>query len=131
MDSERLPRSAARDHAWVDQRNRVLSTAVAEHLRHRPALVASALARVRARLAAGPGPARWALEQWASLLSAALAGEAGRAALFAVLTEEGEHAARLRQSTPFAGVVPEAERAAILRHLAGVGGTEDAPRGGG
>ena len=70
------------------------------------------LARVEARLVAGPGPARWLLEQWRSLLTHALAGDP--AALYDALEAPTEAATRLRQASPFAGVLSQGERVTLL-----------------
>lgn len=102
------------DHRVLDERNRLLSVAVAEHVRRDSQHIATALQVLRRRLAGDVGPSRWSLEQWVVLLEEAQRSENGRAALFAVLEGQTEWATRMRQSTPFAGVLSDDERAAIL-----------------
>lgn len=51
---------------------------------------------------------RW-LDEWEALL------DGPRDRLLAVLLDPGQHARDLRQSTPFAGVLPPAERWAAIR----------------
>lgn len=50
-----------------------------------------------------------ALREWESLLN-----QPNMAQLMAILTEESDEGQRLRQSTPFAGVLPAEERLRIL-----------------
>lgn len=112
--SPEAPHPGARNHGALDERHRRLSVAVATRLREDPSHIARALERLRTRLAGDVGPARWALEQWRGLLEGALVDGEGRAALFDVLESPSEHATRLRQSSPFAGVLAQSERLAIL-----------------
>lgn len=112
------PGPGRRDHGALDERHRRLSVAVATRLREDPSHIARALERLRTRLAGDVGPARWALEQWRGLLEEALIEGPGRAALLDILESASEHATRLRQSSPFAGVLAQSERLAILASAA-------------
>jgi hypothetical protein len=73
------------------------------------------LERARARVGEwlaidGPVDHRWA-RQWESLLDLPIAD------LRKLLVEDSEQMRDLRQSTPFAGVVPEEERRKILQEV--------------
>ena len=107
----RMPR---RDHASLDERRRLLSVAVANHVRRDPAHITRALAWVDMQLAKPVDAGRWTLEQWHGLLVDALASPRGLRALLSVLEDRNEYAVRLRQSAPYAGVLSQPERAAIL-----------------
>jgi hypothetical protein len=105
----RGPRATRRDHAWIDERSRALHAKIAEKLRRRPSLVAVAHDNLeRWERLRGPDPA---LDEWRTLLKATPFPE-----LLRLLTEESEHADRLRQSSPFAGILTEPERTAVFQH---------------
>lgn len=95
-------------HRLLDARSLAMHCVIAERLRSDPGRVMSKarenLARWRARAGADvPGY----LEEWACILSRPWAHIAG------VMTDPGEEGTRLRQSSPFAGVLTSAERRAI------------------
>jgi hypothetical protein len=77
-----------RSHEWIDRRSLALHEAVAAKLEQEPALLGVARANVKRWLAVHPA---------------------------AALVAPDEDAARLRQSSPFAGVLTPGERLAILR----------------
>jgi hypothetical protein len=105
----RGPRATRRDHAWIDERSRALHAKIAEKLRRQPSLVA----------VAGDNLDRWerlrgrdpALDEWRNLLKATPFPD-----LLRLLAEESENADRLRQSSPFAGILTEPERTAVFQH---------------
>jgi hypothetical protein len=105
----RGPRATRRDHGWIDERSRALHARVAEKLSRQPELVGIARENLD----------RWeqhrgldtAVEEWRSLLRTLPLAD-----LLRLLTEEGENANRLRQSSPFAGVLTDDERLAVLRY---------------
>jgi hypothetical protein len=102
-----------RDHAWIDRRSLALHEAVAARIEAHPELLDVA----RRNLARWSSHGRQgALLEWQALLERVSIGE-----LVALLRSESETAARLRQSSPFAGVLTPEERRAILRR-------HDAPR---
>jgi hypothetical protein len=110
------PRARARRHDWIDERSRALGAAVGERLRADPSLVAGALRRLdewEARaLAVGDGRILPVIREWRGFLqSSSLEG------IIAFLGEDSERAARLRQSSPFAGVLPDEVRIAIFRRF--------------
>lgn len=103
----RLYTGGVRSHEWIDARSLALHDAVAAKLEQRPQL----MDRARANLA------RWLahdrnrdLIEWARLLDQRSIG-----AVVALLRSTDETAARLRQSSPFAGVLTPAERLAIFK----------------
>jgi uncharacterized protein (DUF433 family) len=102
------PRARERSHAWLDDRSRALHTRIAEKLRENPALIAIALENI-ARWEERSGPDK-ALDEWRRILTSKPLSD-----VTALLMEDSENADRLRQSTPFAGVLTEEERAAIFR----------------
>ena len=108
--------AAENTHKILDARHRRLSIAVAVHVREDPSHIERALARVRQQLDNSSASARWSLEQWRDLLEAAKDSAEGFAVLLDILTRDDEHATRLRSSSPFAGVISQAERENILVH---------------
>jgi len=94
-------------HRLAEARSLAYHRAIAERLRREPALIESVAARLR-REAAGDDPHRryWA-EAWLEVLERPLE------ACISFLTDPGERATELRQSTPFAGLLPPKERWAI------------------
>lgn len=95
-----------RSHEWIDQRSLALHEAVAAKLEAEPRLLGVARANLQRWLAARPAAA---LREWQDLLDrTSLPG------LLALLRSPDEHAARLRQSSPFAGLLTPVERQAIL-----------------
>ncbi len=93
-----------------------MSQAVAARLRSEPERLAPALARLQEQLATNVGPARWLMEQWEDVLQRALAGDPSD--LYEVLEAPTEAATRLRPATPFAGVLDQEKRLAILHDSA-------------
>ena len=79
---------------------------IAAKVRADPALLAKARENVR-RWQASDGSPKLALLEWEQILD----GPVNQLAQF--LAERSERATRLRQSSPFAGVLTEAERRAI------------------
>lgn len=106
MQSLRYTRSV-RSHEWIDRRSLALHEAVAAKIEAQPALLDVARSNLRRWMASTPAPS---LREWAELL------DAGKLdALLAVLRSPSEEATRLRQSSPFAGLLTPQERLAILR----------------
>jgi len=97
-----------RSHQWIDERSLALARATAEKLRRDAALFAVAqanLQRWKATLSPWPG----ALKEWEECIAS------GKEAVIALLTEDSPRGRRLRQSSPFVGVLTVAERNAIFR----------------
>jgi hypothetical protein len=96
-----------RSHDWIDRRSLALHEAVAAKLEKDPALLGVARANVKRWLEVHPAAA---LVEWEQLLD-----RAPLSRVLALLRSPDEDAARLRQSSPFAGVLTPGERLAILR----------------
>lgn len=98
-----------RSHEWIDQRSLALHEAVAAKLEADPALLDVARANLQRWLCATPRPA---VIEWLQLLDVTPLPQ-----LLRLLRSTGDHAARLRQSSPFAGLLTPEERQSILdRH---------------
>lgn len=95
-----------RSHEWIDRRSLALHEVVAAKLESDPALVDVARANLRRWLEVAPRPA---LLEWRLLLDAT-----PLPALLVLLRSTGDRAARLRQSSPFAGILTPEERQSIL-----------------
>ena len=111
-----------KDHRLIDRRSRALGRAVARRVAADPSLAARARATLdRWRATASPR-SRPALDEWADALDGPPVG------VVALLTGRDERATRLRQSSPFAGALPPAERNAILRRYQAVEARVEARR---
>jgi hypothetical protein len=95
-----------RSHEWIDERSLALHEAVAARLEAQPQLLEVARANLQRWLAARPVVA---LREWQRLLDSLPLPQ-----LVQLLRSPEEEAARLRQSSPFAGILSPAERQAIL-----------------
>ncbi|MBI4657931.1 MAG: hypothetical protein HY735_03620 [Verrucomicrobia bacterium] len=95
-----------RSHEWIDQRSLALHDAVAKKLAEHPELLEVARRNLRRWLAQNRQPA---LLEWQHLLDTLPFND-----LLALLRSTDERARRLRQSSPFAGVLTPQERLAIL-----------------
>ena len=95
-----------RSHEWIDQRSLALHEAVAARLEAQPQLLEVARANLRRWLAARPAAV---LREWQRLLDSLPLPQ-----LVQLLRSPAEEAVRLRQSSPFAGILSPAERQAIL-----------------
>jgi hypothetical protein len=96
-----------RSHDWIDRRSLALHEAVAVKLEAEPALLEVARSNLR----------RWqnehfepALREWQDLLDRVSLEE-----LLALLRSSSEEDARLRQSSPFAGILSPDERRTIMK----------------
>jgi len=95
-----------RSHEWIDRRSLALHEAVAARIEAEPELLELARTNLRRWLAAGGPPV---LEEWQRVLACSSLAE-----LLALLRSPGERATRLRQSSPFAGVLAPDQRQAVL-----------------
>lgn len=96
-----------RSHEWLDRRSLALHEAVAAKIEARPELVEVARGNLTRWLRTHPAAA---LLEWQRLLD-----ETPLPQLVALLRSQGERPARLRQSSPFAGLLTPEERQSILR----------------
>lgn len=100
--------AALPSHALLDQRALAMHRLIAEKLRRDPSLLAVAQANI-ARWKSTASPSALArLEEWEAILRQPLES------ILEVLTSESEEATRLRQSSPFCGILTPAERTHIL-----------------
>lgn len=106
------PRAKVRQHDWIDERSRALAGAILEHLRRAPTLVGRALHTIDRweRVPNRGGQATDPLcQEWRAILTTMPVE-----ALLAFLVSPSEEATRLRQSSPFVGILSPNERAAIF-----------------
>ena len=101
------------DHQTIDRRSLAFGQALAARVRADPALVDAARATLARWMSTCSPRARPALEEWEAVLTGPLDG------VIALLTGTDERATRLRQSNPFAGLLPNEERLSIIRRFQG------------
>lgn len=94
------------DHSRLEERSLAMHRLIAEKVQADPALLNKARDNLR-RWQESEGSPRLALAEWEQLLD----GPLGQVMQF--ITERSEHARRLRQSSPFAGILTPTERRAI------------------
>ena len=94
------------DHSRLDERSLAMHQLIAKKVQADPALLDKARQNVR-RWQESEGSPKLALAEWEQILSAPV----NQVAQF--LAERSERATRLRQSSPFAGILTEAERRRI------------------
>lgn len=97
-----------RSHQWIDQRSLALHEAVAAKLEADPTLLDVARANLQRWLSTTPAPA---LLEWRQLLDVTQLPQ-----LLTLLRSPDDAAARLRQSSPFAGLLTPEERRVIFDH---------------
>ena len=95
-----------RSHEWIDRRSLALHEAVAAKLEADPALLRVARDNLCRWRAAAERPA---YVEWQDLLDGAPLSE-----VLTILRSNSERAVRLRQSSPFAGVLTSEERNRVL-----------------
>lgn len=95
-----------RSHQWIDQRSLALHSAVASKLEARPELLEVAKQNLRRWLSTRPVAA---LLEWQDVLDRAPLSD-----VIGILRSASADAARLRQSSPFPGVLSPTERRSIL-----------------
>jgi len=96
-------------HQLIDQRCLALHRAVSDRIRRRPDMLAVARENLR-RWAEMNGFLSPALEEWREILDTRTPEE-----ILRLLCDPGDEATRLRQSSPFGGVLSEPERLRILK----------------
>ncbi len=97
-----------RNHDLIDQRSLAFGQAIANRLIVDPSLIDFARANINQWMATcSPGVGK-TLNEWSAVL------DKGLEATLMTLTGPGERNTRLRQSNPFAGLLSQQERNAIL-----------------
>lgn len=100
------------NHRQLEERSLALHREIARQIERNPDL----LVRVRERLIKDTSSGRFsnslveAMKEWLDLLNRSSLQE-----VLNLLVDEGEDARRLRQSTPFAGILSQEDRRRILR----------------
>jgi hypothetical protein len=100
-----------RSHEAIDRRSLLLHRVISSRIQRDPALIGRVNETVAKWLRSRPHST--ALAEWRDLLARHNIGGVVR-----VLRSRGEEAARLRQSSPFAGILTEEERSRIFRRYA-------------
>ena len=98
-------------HALQDATSLAFDRLTAQKIAANPALVERARATLSRWLATCSPSVRPVLHEWQAILSGP------REELLALLAATDERATRLRQSSPFAGILSVAERSTILREF--------------
>lgn len=98
-------------HRRIDERSLAFDQLTAEKLLADPALVDRGLANIERWLVTCSPAVRPVLLEWRGVLEGPLED------LLAIMLSTDERATRLRQSSPFAGVLSAAERNAILKRF--------------
>jgi hypothetical protein len=98
-----------KNHRLIDERSLAFDRLVAEKLRRDPTLVEKARANVSRWLQTTDPRSAADLLEWQRLLDQPLPD------LLALLESTDERATRLRQSSPFCGILTPAERLTIIR----------------
>jgi hypothetical protein len=100
-----------KDHRSIDERSLAFGRAVAARVLADPELIARAQATVARWMTTCSPNAHQALQEWRTALEGPIDG------VITLLTSQDERATRLRQSNPFAGILSQQERIAILRRF--------------
>lgn len=111
-DPTGIASAAMKDHRLIDERSLALGSAIASRLEDHPSWIVRAQQTLERWLATADPRVRPALLEWEELLRGPVAD------VIVVLTGRDERSTRLRQSNPFAGVLPIQERNEILRRFA-------------
>ena len=97
------------DHQRIDERSLAFGRLIADRVRADPdRWIGHARNNVSRWLGSCSPRSRGTLLEWDAAL------QSGPAAILAMLTDTDERAVRLRQSNPFAGILTNAERNAVL-----------------
>jgi uncharacterized NAD(P)/FAD-binding protein YdhS len=109
-----LKRESVMDHRRIEERSLALHREIAAKIQQNPSL----LMEVRQRLEKAVESERYsesvkdALREWVGILDQKPVNE-----ILELLTDPGEEAMRLRQSSPFAGILSEAERRRVFNRF--------------
>lgn len=100
-----------KDHRLIDERSLAFGRAIAARLAEHSEFIALARANIARWLTTSSPHVHPDLNAWLAALDGPMDG------VVALLTGRDERATRLRQSNPFAGVLSQQERNAILRQF--------------
>ncbi len=100
-----------KDHQLIDERSLILARLIAGKVAQDPTLIIRAAGNIDRWLLTCSPAARSVFQEWQHLLDGPLD------ALLQVLDDPEEHATRLRQSNPFAGVLSPEERSAVFQEF--------------
>jgi hypothetical protein len=100
-----------KDHRLIEERSLAFDRLIAAKLRSQPALLEKARANLARWLETASPRAKADLHEWQRVLSGPLAE------LLVLLEATDEHASRLRQSSPFCGILTADERLGIIREF--------------
>jgi hypothetical protein len=98
-------------HQKIDERSLAFGRAIASQLKEHPEIVSRAQATLDRWMKTCSPRTLPALQQWQAALEGPLE------AVIALLTDDDERCAQLRQSNPFAGVLSQEQRKTILRQF--------------
>ena len=99
-----------RSHEFIDERSLALAQLVADKLERDPSLLETARANLTRWVAANGGRPQPAYAEWLELID-----RLPLTAILGILRTDSENNRRLRQSSPFAGILTHEERWRILR----------------
>ena len=100
-----------KDHRLIDERSLAFDRLIASKLRKEPALVEKARGNIARWLETCAAGAKSDLLEWQRILTGSLDD------LLSLLVATDERAMRLRQSSPFCGILTEDERLGIIREF--------------
>ena len=100
-----------KDHRLIEERSLAFDRLIAAKLRRQPMLMEKARGNLARWLETCSDAARPALLEWQIALAAPFEE------ILALLEATGERAARLRQSSPFCGILTQEERVGIIREF--------------
>ena len=99
-----------RSHEWIDARSLALDQAIADKLRADPSLLRRARTTLDHWLAQRPSAVPPVLREWQEILT-----RWPLERILELLGSSDEHTRRLRQSSPFCGILSPEERLAIFK----------------
>jgi len=112
-----------KSHDLIDRRSLAFGQAIAARLVADPSILEHARANIKRWLETCSPGVRPALLEWIAAL------DSGTESVLALLTSTDERAIRLRQSNPFAGVLPQSERNEILLRFQALDASTEGPGG--
>jgi hypothetical protein len=99
----------SRSHEWIDQRSLAMGRAIAGNVRAQPALFQIAKDNLKRWIQQRQPDVPIVLQEWQEILTQWPVEK-----ILDLLTSDDENARRLRQSSPFAGVLSQEERRSIF-----------------